>query len=164
MIDYATLLLICQALAVSFLAAWLSIGVYENIRHPDINRAFTSEVLDLARIRESYPEIYIKIRHRRVANPKLQRWLFHLIVSAELLAACLLWIGALSLAFGSYLAPMLALLGVMSFTTIWAGFLIVGNWFCYWFCHEAAQNTHFQMLLWGMATAIFLVLGQPDWR
>ncbi|MEJ5219919.1 DUF2165 family protein [Cognatishimia sp. D5M38] len=160
MIDFATFLTLCQALAVSFLAAWLTIGVYENIRHPDINRVFTSEVLDLARLREVYPEVYADVQHRRIANKRVQHGLFYLIVSAELLATVLLWTGAISLFLGTETAPVFALLGVMSFTTIWAGFLIAGNWFCYWFCHEGAQNTHYQMLLWGLATLIFLVVGQ----
>ncbi|MFL2786550.1 MAG: DUF2165 family protein [Paracoccaceae bacterium] len=37
--------------------------------------------------------------------------------------------------------------------------MIAGNWFCYWFCHEGAQNTHFQMTLWGMATMVLIAIG-----
>ena len=51
----------------------------------------------------------------------------------------------------------LAMIGTMAFTAVWAGFLIIGNYFCYWFCHEGAQNTHYQMTLWGMANVILLV-------
>lgn len=160
MIDFSTVLLVFQVVSVAALAAWLTIGVYENTRHPDINRTFTSEVLDLARIREAFPEVYETIRHRRIANKRIQHLLFYLIVAAEMLATVLLWIGALSLAMGTTHGAAYALLGVLSFTMIWAGFLIAGNWFCYWFCHDGAQNTHFQMVLWGFATAIFLVVAQ----
>ena len=74
-----------------------------------------------------------------------------------------LWVGAISFALAindqieADTARMLGLLGALTFTTTWAGFLIVGNWFCYWFCHEGAQNTHYQMTLWGLATMILLV-------
>jgi predicted small integral membrane protein len=157
--DIASLFLVCQALAVSFLAAWLTIGVYENIRHPVLNRTYTSEVLDLARLRNTYPEIYAKIAYRRISNKTLQHIAFVVIVIGELVATLLLWAGAISLFLGTENAHVMAMLGVMSFTTVWASFLIAGNWFCYWFCHEAAQNTHYQMVLWGLATLILLAVG-----
>ncbi|MEL6889123.1 MAG: DUF2165 family protein, partial [Pseudomonadota bacterium] len=53
----------------------------------------------------------------------------------------------------------IAMIGAMAFTAVWAGFLIVGNHFCYWFCHEGAQNTHYQMTLWGVGTMVLLGLG-----
>jgi len=53
-------------------------------------------------------------------------------------------------------ARQCALIGVFCFTSIWAGFLVAGNWFCYWFGHEGAQNTHFQLLQWGVLTLILL--------
>ncbi len=54
-----------------------------------------------------------------------------------------------------------ALLGALGFTSIWSAFLIGGNHFAYWYCHEVAQNTHFQMSIWGVGTMIFLVSGWP---
>ena len=54
---------------------------------------------------------------------------------------------------------MIALFGATAFVAIWSGFLVVGNYFSYWFCHEGAQNTHYQMTLWGLATAILLIQG-----
>ena len=53
-------------------------------------------------------------------------------------------------------ARALALLGATLFTAIWIGFLVAGNYFCYWFCHEWGQNTHYQMTIWGIGTMIFL--------
>ena len=52
-----------------------------------------------------------------------------------------------------------ALGGALGFTTIWSAFLICGNHFAYWYCHEGMQNTHYQMTLWGIATMIFLSVG-----
>jgi len=86
------------------------------------------------------------------------------VVAAECLAALVLWIGVVALLMS--LAGMgsadtgrsIAMIGTMLFTGVWAGFLIVGNHFCYWFCHEGAQNTHYQMTLWGIGTLILLAL------
>lgn len=53
-------------------------------------------------------------------------------------------------------ARMLAAWGATDFTSVWAAFLIVGNYFCYWFGHEGAQNTHFPLTLWALGTVILL--------
>ena len=158
------MLLVAQSATVFFLAAWLTTGVVENLFYPKLNSTFTAEVLDMARMREEYPEAYADVAHRRVSNPRIQIFLFRMIVLWELLATVALWIGFATILlalFGQIAADSgrtWALLGALMFTATWAGFLIMGNWFCYWFCHEGAQNTHYQMTLWGMATMIFLVV------
>lgn len=156
------MLLVAQSAAVFFLAAWLTTGVLENLFFPKLNSTFTAEVLDMARMREEYPEAYADVAHRRISNPSIQKWLFRLIVAWELLATIVLWVGFAAMLLshmgqaGPGAARSMALLGALMFTATWAGFLIVGNWFCYWFCHEGAQNTHYQMTLWGIATMILL--------
>ena len=158
------MLLIAQAVAVFFLACWLSTGVWENLRYPKINSTFTAEVLDMSRLRADYPDAYEDVAHRRISSPAIQVFLFRLIVAWETLATVALWIGAgaMALAILGWIASetgqALALFGALMFTATWAGFLIVGNWFCYWFCHEGAQNTHYQMTLWGIATMILIAL------
>ncbi|MDD9926295.1 MAG: DUF2165 family protein [Rhodospirillaceae bacterium] len=158
------MLLVAQSAAVFFLAAWLTIGVLDNLFFPKLNSTFTAEVLEMARMRDEYPEAYAKVAHRRISKPSIQLFLFRLIVAWELLATIARWIG-----FAAILASLLgqtnpdtaralALLGALMFTATWAGFLIVGNWFCYWFCHDEAQNTHYQMTLWGVTTMIFLAI------
>lgn len=153
-----------QSAAIFFLAAWLTTGVLENLFFPKLNSTFTAEVLDMARMRQEYPEAYSDVAHRRIANPSIQKWLFRLIVFWELLAVIALWVGFAMLLASLFdqahldTARALALLGALMFTATWAGFLIVGNWFCYWFCHEGAQNTHYQMTLWGTATMIFMAM------
>ena len=160
---FELVVLVAQAVSVFFLAAWLTTGVWENIVYPDLNRTFTSEVLDMTRMREAYPDAYERVAHRRVTSPKLQNLMFRFIVLCEAVATLVLWIGAVSLALSVFgladldFARSVALGGVLLFTCVWAGFLVAGNWFCYWFCHEAAQNTHYQMTLWGMATLILIV-------
>ena len=65
--------------------------------------------------------------------------------------------GAVLSIFGPDVAITLGLIGTALFCSVWAGFLIAGNYFCYWFGHEGGQNTHFQMLHWGLANAVILI-------
>ena len=96
-----------------------------------------------------------RLAARRIENRKTQKILFKLIVAWEFLATVALWVGfgALDLAVLGGVpgdaARVLGLLGALMFTATWAGFLVAGNWFCYWFGHEGGQNTHFQMTLVG---------------
>ena len=155
---------LAQFALVLFLALWLTIGAFENVVHPTLNETFTSQVLDMTHMREQFPEAYAAVAYRRVASPGLRRFLFRFIVTWEVTATVALWIGTVTvgLAMLGQMSPDVArgwaILGVLLFTTTWAGFLVAGNWFCYWFCHEGAQNTHYQMTLWGLATMIFLVV------
>ncbi len=158
------MVLVAQTAAVFFLAAWLSTGFVENVLHPDLNETFTAQVLSMERMREEYPEAYEVVAHRSIEKPAIQKLLFKLIVCWEGLATLTLWAGVASLILATLgvadtaNARAIGVLGVLLFTATWAGFLIVGNWFCYWFCHEGAQNTHYQMTLWGLATMVLLLV------
>lgn len=160
---YDLVLLIAQILTVTALAAWITTGVWDNIVHPDNNRLFAAQVMALERMRQDYPTEYARVAHRAVNDPALHRLAFRFIVACEVLAMIVLWAGAGALvlsgfgAIPSQTALALAMLGTVLFTSVWSGFLVVGNYFCYWFCHEAGQNTHFQMTLWGLATLIVLI-------
>ena len=160
-----TTVLAAQAVSVAFMAAWLTIGALENLLHPFLNETYTAEVMDMTRMREEYPEAYRFVAHRRITSAKVRRILFRLIVSWELAATAALWAGSAALAMSAAgqmaqdTAIALGLAGTLMFTATWCGFLIVGNWFCYWFGHEGGQNTHFQMTLWGMLNAVLLVGG-----
>ncbi|MEM1198043.1 MAG: DUF2165 family protein [Pseudomonadota bacterium] len=160
--DLATL--IAQMFVTACLAGWMSLGVKDNIQHPIMNRTFTTMVLEMERMAEMYPEHYALVAHRRITNPALQTALFRVIVLAELLASLLLWVGAGWLALAIFgmadveSARVAALVGVIAFTGVWASFLIGGNHFSYWYCHEWAQNNHFQLVVWGTATMVLLVV------
>lgn len=149
---------ICQTLSVSFLAAWLTLGVWDNIRHPSLNRDVVRDVLCMARLAEMYPDIYAQISYRTISRGWLVRLVFAGIVTLEATVVVALWVAAASLFGGADHALALAMLAVLGFTSIWALFLIAGNWFCYWCCHEGAQNTHYQMVLWGLATLVLLIV------
>lgn len=159
-----TVTLIAQTGATAFLAGWLTSGLKDNLQHPEMNRTFTSMVLRMERMEELYPEHFEIVRHRRVDSPKLQNLAFRFIVWCEAIAAILLWIGvgfmcaALLGVSDVGTAKAFALIGALAFTSVWAGFLILGNHFGYWYAHEAAQNTHFQLVIWGVATMVFLTV------
>ncbi|MEL7000635.1 MAG: DUF2165 family protein [Pseudomonadota bacterium] len=156
--------LLAQTALTFWLAAWLFTGVLDNILYPEMNETFTAQVLSMARLREDYPDDYALIAHRRIENPRIQRLLFRFIVFAETLAVLVLAVGTvlLGLAVFGIVSPEtarpVALMGALLFTSVWSGFLVAGNWFAYWYCHEWSQNTHYQMTLWGLGTMIFLVV------
>ena len=49
------IMLLIQTGVVLLLMSWLLTGVLENLFQPRINSEFTAEVLDMARMRETYP-------------------------------------------------------------------------------------------------------------
>jgi predicted small integral membrane protein len=159
---FDTAVLIAQTVSVAAIAAWMGTGVYDNIRYPRNNELFTAQVLSFERMRADYPEEFARVAHRAIANRHVQQWFFRVAVLAELLAFLVLGAGTVALLMALAgtatveTARALALIGATMFTAVWAGFLIIGNYFCYWFCHEGAQNTHYQMTLWGMANVLLL--------
>lgn len=156
------ILLLCQTVCVTFLALWLTSGAWDNLRYPDVNETFTAEVMEMARLRADYPDAFAMMAHRRVTSRTLQKAAFRLVLMWELLSTFALWGSVIMLAMALLgvheveAALDVSMIAVLMFTTTWAMFLIVGNHFCYWFGHEGAQNTHFQMTLWGLATLIFI--------
>ena len=162
---FDTVVLMAQLLMVTSVAAWLTLGVWDNILHPSNNEAITAEVMEMSRMRDAFPDAYARVAHRAVTSRGRQKAAFRLVVAVECAALVTLWAGVVCLALALVqivpldVAKSLALLGVTLFTAVWAGFLVIGNYFCYWFCHEWAQNTHFQMTFWGIGTMILLVAG-----
>jgi len=56
-------------------------------------------------------------------------------------------------------ANMLAHIGVLEFIAIWASLLIGGQWFWYRIGLAAAQQAHFFLTIWGIATLTYLSAG-----
>lgn len=160
-----TTLLAAQALTTSLIAAWLTLGARDNLLHPSVNETYTAEVMEMARMREEYPDAFAQVAHRAITNRATQQLAFRVVVAVEVSTTLVLWAGviALLMAMAGIASPeagrTVAMIGAMLFTAIWGSFLIVGNHFCYWFCHEGAQNTHYQMTLWGLGTLILLAVG-----
>lgn len=162
-----TALLISQTGLTAILAAWLFLGVRDNILYPVLNLTFTAEVMQLTRMRDAFPDHYAMVAHRRVTNAKWHRAVFRLIVWSEIvvclvLVAAVIWMSFACIGLAdAQSARTAAMIGAFGFTSIWSAFLIGGNHFAYWYCHEGAQNTHFQMSIWGVGTMIFIVSGSP---
>ena len=160
--DLATL--IAQTFITACLAGWMTLAVKDNIQHPVMNRTFAVMVLQMDRMAELYPDHFELVAHRRITNPTVHAALFRCIVLAELLAAVLLWVGAcwLGLAIFGFAdvesGRVAALVGTIGFTGVWASFLVGGNHFSYWYCHEWAQNSHFLLVIWGTASMLLLIL------
>lgn len=158
------ILIVTCAANLAFMAAWLTVGAFENLFHSFLNETYTAQVMDMERMREDYPEAYAHVSYRRLTSPRLRKRLFGFIVAWELLATFCLWLGAGAVAgaaMGLVSAPValsLGLVGTVLFCSVWAGFLIAGNYFCYWFGHEGGQNTHFQMLLWGLCNTLLITV------
>jgi len=156
-----TVLLLAQALLVALQAAWLTLGAYSNLRWPRTNKDSVTNVVSMELTKER-PEVYEDHKHRAVTDPKSIGFLFYSVGLIEAAVAGLLWVaaGALLLAAPGMLAVdsarALALLAVLAFTAIWGAFLVGGQWFHYWVSEQSPQTTHFFMLLWGIATLIFL--------
>lgn len=154
-------LLVVQILVTAMLAAWLSLGVIDNILHPSINRDDVAKVLALEALKD-VPDIQAKVAHRAITDPKVIRMLFAVMVSAEVLVCLILWAGAASLAgalFGlgdRVFALEIAMLGAVAFVGLWASFLIGGQWFYYWY-DAYGQGTHFLATLWGLGVLLVLI-------
>ena len=161
----ATALLFAQFVATGLIASWLALGLRDNILYPALNGTYTGEVMQMTRMQADYPEAYQQVAHRAVTDPRLHRLAFRAVVLAEALATLVLTVGTLWLLAAliglgdSTAARAVALTGAALFTGVWGGFLVIGNHFSYWFCHEGAQNTHYQMTLWGVGTMILLAQG-----
>lgn len=159
-----TVLTAAQTLGTGLIGTWLALGVRDNILYPTVNETYTAAVLEMARMKDEYPDEYAQVAHRAITDRGLQKWAFRVVLLAELLTTLVLFAGVAVLLIALLGAGCIAtgrsiaMIGAMMFTTIWAGFLIAGNHFCYWFCHEGAQNTHYQMTLWGLGTMILIGL------
>jgi predicted small integral membrane protein len=159
------ILLLAHSACVAMIAAWLTLGLRDNLLHPSLIRALIAEVMEISRMKAAYPAQFAQLSHRAVHDPRLQDAVFRLIVALQIAATATLWAGAgwllLALAGAADVqaARAAAMIWALLFTAIWAGFLVAGNHFAYWFCHEDAQHRHYQMLLWGLGTMILLAVG-----
>lgn len=162
MIEFA--LLFAQTVATGSAAAWMLTGVRDNIKYPALNETYTAQVMEMQRIKEGFPEAYAPVAHRAVTNRRLQLLAFRCVVAGELIACIVLMLGALALGLAliGIVAPLtaksIAIIGATLFTAVWAGMLVGGNHFNYWFGHEGAQLTHYHMNLWGLALIILLAV------
>ncbi|MEM1232720.1 MAG: DUF2165 family protein [Pseudomonadota bacterium] len=152
-----------DAAAVATLAVWAIVAVGDNWRFPKMNRDAVATVVRMDLLEADFPDDFAQVAHRRVADPKRIDFLFELIRMAETVSAVTLCLSVLVLFFSAFgaadadFAQGLALLSVMGFAAIWAAFIIGGNWFAYWYCHQWAQSNHFMLLSWSFLVVIILL-------
>jgi predicted small integral membrane protein len=158
------LILWVETLLVAAPAAWLALGVWENIRVPKANGDMVAEVLAMTRMKAEMPDYYALVAAHRVESPWLHRLAFAAIVVAETIAVLVMLGGVLALAgaasglWGATVPRAIAIVGTLGFTMIWSGFLIGGQWVHYWTTHQTAQHSHFMLAIWGVLT-IGVLLG-----
>ena len=159
-----TILFLVDAALVAGLGVWMSVAVADNWRHPKLNEEAVAMVVRFDLMAEQFPEDYAAIAHRRIGDRATIRRLFHTIRLAETAAAVALLGSAAALllaaagAVGAAPAAGAALLSTAGFVSIWAGFVIGGNYFAYWYCHQWAQSNHFMLMFWGFFVLVVLLL------
>lgn len=159
-----TITLLIEAVLVAGLGVWMSVAVYDNWRHAQLNREAVAMVMRFDLMAREYPDDFAIVAHRKIDDPRLINLTFHVIRLAETLAALVLLSAAALLALASGgmfpvgMATGYAFLGVTFFCTIWAGFIIGGNYFHYYYCHQWGQSNHFMFMYWGFFVLIILLI------
>jgi predicted small integral membrane protein len=155
---------LAQTVLTFCLAGWMISGVYNNWKFPYLNEAAVAMVMNFELMETTYPEDFAVVQHRKITNRKVVRGVFYLMVLSETIAAVLLASGAVFLALSLFgiipheVAQLIAVLGTLAFTINWTGFLIGGEYFCYWYCHFGSQATHLMLALWGtIVTGLLLI-------
>ena len=158
-----SLLLLVDAALIAGLGVWMTVAVADNWRHPKLNEDAVAMVLRFDFMAAEYPDEFAALAHRRIEDPRIISLLFRAMRLAETIAATLLLFGAL-LYFGAaigaldaIIAQALGIVGTIFFVCIWAGFIIGGNYFAYWYCHQWAQSNHFMVMYWGLFVLLILL-------
>ncbi|MGR3514357.1 MAG: DUF2165 family protein [Paracoccaceae bacterium] len=157
------LLLLVDAVLVAGLGVWMVVAVADNWRHPKMNENAVAMVVRMDALCDEFPDDYAQVAYRRIENPRIIRLLFHTMRLAEtiaavtLITASALLIGAALGAVSATVATGLAIASSAFFVSIWAGFIIGGNYFAYWYCHQWAQSNHFMFMIWGFLVLIVLL-------
>ena len=158
------LLLFVEAALVAGLGIWMSVAVYDNWRHPYLNREAVAMVMRFDIMERDYPDDYAIVAHRKIENPTVIDLAFQTIRLAETLAAILLMAGAGLLALSALgsisadFATTWAVLATTFFSLIWAGFIVGGNYFHYYYCHQWGQSNHFMFMYWGFFVLMMLLI------
>jgi hypothetical protein len=136
-------------------------GGLRQLAPPALNREAVAMVMRFDLMAREHPEDFgsSPIADRRSAVITL---LFHAIRLAETLAAVALF---------ARRSLVLAVRGRCRadwprrrdrrhafFTLIWAGFIIGGNYFHYYYCHQWGQSNHFMFMYWGFFVLLVLMI------
>ncbi|ACB26666.1 DUF2165 family protein [Methylobacterium radiotolerans] len=148
---------------VASIALTCSLVALGNIVDPNPNLAFVRHVLSMDTISPDR-----SIHSRAIINPELQWFAFSLIVLGEILAALLLWLGAIQMLrhlmeagprFARAKAP--AIVGLSIGVMIWqGGFLgIGGEWFGMWMSKTwNGQESAFRFAMMALGVLVYLII------
>lgn len=157
-------LLLIDAALVAGLGIWMAVAVYDNWRHPQLNLEAVAMVMRFDFMERDYPDDFAIVAHRRIDSPSTIKAVFQMVRLAETLAALVLLGAALGL-LGAGLgivdaqtATVFAAGAAAYFSLIWAGFIIGGNYFHYYYCHQWGQSNHFMFMYWGFFVLIVVLL------
>jgi len=158
-----SLLLLVDAGLVAGLAAWMIVAVADNWRHPKLNEEAVAMVVRFDLMAEQFPDDFAPLAHRRIDDPRSINLLFRAMRLAETVAAVVLALASVLLVAAAagvvdaLPAQAIAIAGAAFFSLIWAGFIIGGNYFAYWYCHQWAQSNHFMVMYWGLFVLLVLL-------
>lgn len=159
-----TIILSILLIKIIMMALWITIGALDNILHPSINEDGTSDVMNMTHMKSVEKRYYDMVSRRRIKSDKNRKIMFGIAVFWEVLSCIMLWVsGGLLIAsvfdiVSVEFALLSSLIATSMFTSTWAGFLVLGNWFLYWICHDECQKTHFHMNLWGLVNIVIILL------
>ena len=92
-----TLILLVEAALVAGLGVWMTVAVYDNWSHPDLNRQAVAMVMSFELMERDYPDDFAIVAHRKIDDPKLVNLAFQIIRLAETAAAIVLMLATLLL-------------------------------------------------------------------
>ena len=143
-------------------AAWLTIGVTNNMRDGETNVLLLGTMMRMDLLKDE-AVLGQGLIDRATTGDGRARAALRWVVRSQVLIAGLLWIAAL-LSLGDWIGivePILAVaainVGVGAFFALWTTFLCGGLWYGYWIKTSHVQQVHFtlfiiSLLLWQLAT------------
>lgn len=155
--------LIYKLTLIGGLAAWLSLGAFNNVINFAGGAAALGGLMSM-RLFDEAPAIKTPLLARRVTNPAWPRRVLIGVLAVEIMVAALLWIAAVL--FGGALlgatAPAtatrfanLALAGLLGLVFVFA---LGGAWFVYYIRQEAMQLTHLALMLVAIGAGVIINL------
>ena len=160
----ALVLIIAQTVLTACLAGWMISAVYNNWRFPRLNEEAVAQVMRFDLMERDYPDGYAVVHHRKIESKWVIKAGFKVILFMETMSALVLSVGAILLCASLFgfvpvdIARFAAVIGALIFILIWTGFLVGGEYFCYWYCHFGSQATHLMLVIWGTMVLGLLLL------
>jgi len=157
-------MLMIEAALVASLGLWMAVAVYDNWRHARLNREAVAMVMRFDLMAREFPEDFRLVAHRSIESEAVISLVFNAMRLAETVAALALSGAAVALALAGFgqldadTARTAAMIATTFFILIWAGFIVGGNYFHYYYCHPWGQSNHFMFMYWGFFVLLVLMI------